>query len=75
MKLLLKVFASRGEFGSVELCPVGAYAVAFQLLVAPLCDRRCLLDDDVGLMGIRCVHIFICIIVVIIFQTVLYTLQ
>ena len=54
-KILLKVFASRGEFGSTELCPVGSYAVAFQLLVAPLCDRRCLLDDDVGLMGIRCV--------------------
>ena len=35
------------------MCPVGAYAVAFELLVAPLCDRRCLLDDDVGLMGIR----------------------
>jgi len=48
----------RGEFGSTELCPVGAYAVAFQLLVAPICDRRCLLDDDVGLMGIRmsCAH-------------------
>jgi len=27
--------------------------VAFELLVAPLCDRRCFLDDDVGLMGIR----------------------
>ena len=55
IKTLLKVFASRGEFGSTELCPVGSYAVAFQLLVAPLCDRRCLLDDDVGLMGIRCI--------------------
>ena len=31
--------------------------MAFELLVAPLCDRRCLLDDDVGLMGIRSVFL------------------
>merc|ERR1711915_376235 len=43
----------KGEFGSIDLCPSGSYATSFELLVAPLCDRRCLLDDDVGLMGIR----------------------
>ena len=25
----------------MELCPTSTYATAFQLLVAPLCDRRC----------------------------------
>lgn len=37
----------------MELCPTSTYATAFELLVAPLCDRRCMLDDDVGLMGVR----------------------
>ena len=43
----------RGEWGLDEFCPAGAYAVAFQLYVAPRCDKRCKLDDDVGLMGVK----------------------
>ena len=41
----------RGEWGPDEFCPVGSYATGFQLYLAPLCDRRCNYDDDVGLMG------------------------
>merc|ERR1712211_119549 len=43
----------QGVWGPMELCPTSTYSTAFQLLVAPLCDRRCNLDDDVGLMGVR----------------------
>merc|ERR1712130_827203 len=43
----------QGVWGPMELCPTSTYATAFELLVAPLCDRRCMLDDDVGLMGVR----------------------
>merc|ERR1711971_1042734 len=43
----------QGVWGPMELCPTSTYATDFELLVAPLCDRRCMLDDDVGLMGVR----------------------
>merc|ERR1711936_876165 len=43
----------QGVWGPMEICPTSTYATAFELIVAPLCDRRCMLDDDVGLMGVR----------------------
>ena len=43
----------RGEWGEDEFCPVGSYATAYQLYLAPLCVRRCKSDDDVGLMGTK----------------------
>jgi len=43
----------KGDWGVDEFCDVGAYAIAFQLYVAGLCDRRCLTDDDQALMGVR----------------------
>merc|ERR1712106_500250 len=49
--LELKSVTMRGEWGPDEFCPVGSYATAFQLYLAPLCKKRCNSDDDVGLMG------------------------
>ena len=45
--MALKSVTMRGEWGPDEFCPVGSYATAFQLYLAPLCTRRCNLDDDV----------------------------
>ena len=53
INMALKSVTMRGEWGPDEFCPVGSYATSFQLYLAPLCTRRCNLDDDVGLMGTK----------------------
>jgi len=45
--------AETGVWGEDEMCPEGGYAIAYQLYVAPLCQRRCETDDDVALMGVK----------------------
>ena len=45
--------ADGGDWGPDEFCPAGNFVTGFQLFVAPLCDRRCNSDDDVGLLGSR----------------------
>jgi len=45
--------SDKGSFGSFEYCDQDHYAVGFDLQYAPLCERRCTNDDDVGLMAVR----------------------
>eukprot|EP00091_Calanus_sinicus_P010493 TRINITY_DN24348_c0_g1_i1.p2 TRINITY_DN24348_c0_g1~~TRINITY_DN24348_c0_g1_i1.p2 ORF type:complete len:110 (+),score=14.22 TRINITY_DN24348_c0_g1_i1:517-846(+) len=48
-----KSIAFKGEWGPDEFCPEGSYVTSYQLYIADICPRRCKLDDDVALMGIR----------------------
>ena len=43
----------RGVWGPDEFCPAGSYVTSYQLYVADICSKRCKLDDDVALMGIK----------------------
>lgn len=48
-----KSITAMGTYGSIEYCPQSSYVTGLELEVAPLCQRRCIRDDDVALMGIR----------------------
>jgi len=53
-----KSISMAGDWGPDEFCPFGAYATGIELKVAPLCNRRCRTDDDIGVGATRltCAH-------------------